>query len=67
MQFELAVTNATTGEQSKNIKLGMIGSAKGVCTTSKINGYIKELHLGYARGKIQRISFATSDTIYVTG
>ena len=45
----------------------MIGTRKGACTRKDVNGYIKELHLGYYGGKIQRISFATSDQVYVTG
>ena len=68
VQFELAVTNATTGDQSKKLKLEMIGSDKGVCTRYDVEGYIRELHLGYYSGKIQRISFATSgNQVFVTG
>ena len=67
VQFELAVTNATSGEKSKQVQLNIIGSSKGVCKTEPVNGLIKELHLGYYSGKIQRISFATNEQIYVTG
>ena len=67
VQFELAVTNATTGEQTRTLRLEMIGSDSGVCTREEVTSYIKELHLGYYSGTIRRISFATEDRIYVTG
>ena len=45
----------------------MLGSETGECTTLAVEGYIKEMRVGYYGGSIQRIIFVTDSRIYITG